>query len=52
MIFAFSEFGRRVVENASKGTDHGAAAPMFLFGERIKAGPHGCAPNLAELADG
>lgn len=36
--FTFSEFGRRIVSNSSIGTDHGAAAPMFVFGAPIKAG--------------
>ena len=34
----FSEFGRRIKSNASMGTDHGAAAPMFLFGKHVKSG--------------
>src|SRR5204863_4107710 len=37
LVMTFSEFGRRVAENASGGTDHGAAAPMFLIG-KVKAG--------------
>ncbi|MDR3403967.1 MAG: DUF1501 domain-containing protein [Chthoniobacter sp.] len=52
LVLAFSEFGRRVSENASQGTDHGTAAPMFLFGEKIKAGLHGGTPNLADLNEG
>jgi hypothetical protein len=52
LILAFSEFGRRVGENASSGTDHGAAAPMFLFGEKIKGGLLGIAPDLKNLIDG
>jgi uncharacterized protein (DUF1501 family) len=52
LVLAFSEFGRRVAENGSAGTDHGAAAPVFLFGEQIKAGIHGHAPDLATLTDG
>ena len=52
LILAFSEFGRRVAENGSAGTDHGAAAPLFLFGDQIKAGIHGHAPDLAHLTDG
>jgi len=52
LILAFSEFGRRVQENGSAGTDHGAAAPVFLFGDKIKAGIHGHAPDLATLVDG
>ncbi len=51
-VMAFSEFGRRVAENGSKGTDHGAAAPMFLFGDSIKGGLHGAPPDLADLVDG
>jgi uncharacterized protein (DUF1501 family) len=49
---AFSEFGRRVAENGSNGTDHGTAAPMFIFGKRIKPGLHGRQPNLTDLTDG
>ena len=45
----FSEFGRRVEENASAGTDHGTAGPMFVFGSRIKAGFHGTHPSLTDL---
>lgn len=52
VMLAFSEFGRRVAENGSQGTDHGAAAPMFLFGEKIKGGVHGNPPDLAHLVDG
>lgn len=47
LIMTFSEFGRRVAENASGGTDHGAAAPMLLLGNRIKAGLLGRYPSLA-----
>lgn len=52
MLLAFSEFGRRVSENGSAGTDHGAAAPMFVFGEKIKGGLHGAPPDLQNLTDG
>lgn len=45
----FSEFGRRVNENGSAGTDHGSAAPLFLFGEGVKGGFHGAAPRLNQL---
>jgi uncharacterized protein (DUF1501 family) len=45
-VLVFSEFGRRVNENGSAGTDHGAAAPIFLAGGRIKAGLHGKMPSL------
>jgi len=41
------EFGRRVSENASSGTDHGAAAPMFVIGNKVKAGLLGKCPGLA-----
>jgi len=47
LVFTFSEFGRRVAENASAGTDHGTAAPMFLFGGSIKPGLIGTQPSLA-----
>lgn len=51
-VMTFSEFGRRVSENASAGTDHGAAGPMFLCGGGLKAGVFGARPNLADLHDG
>jgi len=51
-VLAFSEFGRRVAENGSQGTDHGAAAPLFLFGDNVKGGLHGPPPDLADLDDG
>ena len=47
LVMTFSEFGRRVAENASGGTDHGAAAPMFLVGDKVKAGLLGKYPSLA-----
>ncbi len=52
MSMAFSEFGRRVKENGSEGTDHGAAGSMFLIGEGVKAGVHGKHPSLTELQGG
>jgi uncharacterized protein (DUF1501 family) len=52
LVVAFSEFGRRVAENGSAGTDHGTAAPMFVFGKRVKPGIHGRQPSLNELVDG
>lgn len=52
IVLVFSEFGRRVSENASQGTDHGAAAPMFLIGKKVKGGLHGSNPNLSDLQDG
>ena len=48
----FSEFGRRVSENNSRGTDHGTAAPMFLIGDAVKPGLHGFAPDLGDLLEG
>ncbi len=48
----FSEFGRRVAQNASGGTDHGTAAPMFLFGPMLNAGVHGPNPDLRDLDAG
>jgi len=47
LLMTFSEFGRRVAENASSGTDHGAAAPMFIVGSKVKAGLLGKYPSLA-----
>lgn len=52
VTLAFSEFGRRVKENASQGTDHGAAAPVFLAGEPVKGGLVGEHPSLTDLNDG
>ena len=49
---SFSEFGRRVQENASEGTDHGAAAPMFFVGSKLKPGLIGAQPSLNDLIDG
>jgi uncharacterized protein (DUF1501 family) len=46
----FSEFGRRIKSNASGGTDHGAAAPVILFGKRVKPGITGMNPLLPTLA--
>ena len=52
MLMTISEFGRRVKENASGGTDHGAAAPLFLAGEGVKSGLHGKHPSMTDLVDG
>jgi uncharacterized protein (DUF1501 family) len=52
VVLVFSEFGRRLAENASVGTDHGTAAPVFLLGGAVKSGLHGPYPNLRDLADG
>jgi uncharacterized protein (DUF1501 family) len=52
IVMVFSEFGRRVDENASRGTDHGAASVMFLVGEKVKGGLAGRYPSLEMLGDG
>ncbi len=53
LIMTFSEFGRRVAQNASNGTDHGTAGNMFLIGGGIKrAGLYNDIPNLADLDEG
>ena len=46
VVMTFSEFGRRVSENGSQGTDHGEAAPLFMFGGPIKPGFFGEFPDL------
>jgi uncharacterized protein (DUF1501 family) len=48
----FSEFGRRVAENASRGTDHGQASPLFLIGGGVKGGLYGDVPDLGSLDNG
>lgn len=52
LTFTTSEFGRRVKENGSDGTDHGAAASLFLFGPAVKAGICGKHPSLSDLIGG
>ncbi|MEN7549552.1 DUF1501 domain-containing protein [Rapidithrix thailandica] len=53
LILTFSEFGRRVEENASKGTDHGTANNLFVIGKSLKqAGVYNPAPNLTQLDHG
>jgi uncharacterized protein (DUF1501 family) len=52
LLMTFSEFGRRVQENANIGTDHGAAAPMFVLGGAVKAGLFGKHPSLTDLDRG
>ena len=49
LIMTFSEFGRRVVENGSSGTDHGTAAPQFIIGGSISPGLYGTYPSLTDL---
>lgn len=50
MGLTFSEFGRRIKSNSSLGTDHGAAAPLFLFGKNVKPGIVGNNPTLPTSA--
>ena len=53
LVVTFSEFGRRVAQNASNGTDHGTANNMFVFGGRLKKqGIFNAAPNLSDLDSG
>ena len=52
VILTFSEFGRRTAENYSKGTDHGAAGPMFVYGTPVKGGIYGKHPSLTDLDQG
>ena len=52
LVMAFSEFGRRLAENASEGTDHGAAAPMFVAGTKVRSGLLGEHPSLTDLDQG
>ena len=46
LVLQFSEFGRRVVENGSQGTDHGAAGVMMAIGGAVRGGVYGTAPSL------
>ena len=52
LTMVFSEFGRRVGQNASGGTDHGTAAPMFLLGPMVRQGLIGDHPSMTDLDDG
>ncbi len=54
LVMTYSEFGRRVAENKSGGTDHGAAAPQLVLGGRVRGGLHGRQPSLdpSKLYDG
>lgn len=49
LMMTFSEFGRRVEENGSRGTDHGTAAPLFVMGDGVEDGFYGQAPDLLNL---
>jgi len=51
LVLAYSEFGRRVRENGSGGTDHGKAGVMFAMGEPVKGGLYGKYPSLTDLDD-
>jgi len=52
VVMVFSEFGRRVEENSSLGTDHGTSGPVFLAGPRAQPGLLGSYPSLTDLQDG
>jgi uncharacterized protein (DUF1501 family) len=51
-VMIFTEFGRRVEENGSLGTDHGTATPMFIIGKGVRGGFYGKHPSLTDLDDG
>ena len=51
-VMIFTEFGRRVEENGSLGTDHGTATPMFIIGKGVRGGFYGRHPSLTDLDDG
>ena len=52
VVMTFSEFGRRVAQNASGGTDHGSASPLFVTGPGVKGGFYGEQPSLTDLDNG
>jgi uncharacterized protein (DUF1501 family) len=52
LTMTFSEFGRRLEENANRGTDHGEASPLFLVGGGVKGGLYGTYPDLASSTSG
>jgi uncharacterized protein (DUF1501 family) len=52
VMLVFSEFGRRVPENTSLGTDHGTANHMYLIGKPVKGGHYGTPPKLDTLDEG
>ncbi|MBV8400404.1 MAG: DUF1501 domain-containing protein [Acetobacteraceae bacterium] len=51
-VMVFSEFGRRVAENANLGTDHGTASVAFVAGNPVRGGHYGAMPSLTDLDDG
>ncbi|MDV3293577.1 MAG: DUF1501 domain-containing protein [Nitrososphaerales archaeon] len=52
LMMTFTEFGRRVQENGSRGTDHGTAEPQFIIGGKISSGLYGTYPSLTDLNQG
>ena len=52
VAMTYSEFGRRVAQNASSGTDHGTSAPVLVLGDRVIGGFYGQAPSLSNLDSG
>ena len=52
VVVVYSEFGRRVAANASDGTDHGTAGPVFVLGNGVQGGFHGQQPSLTDLDAG
>lgn len=52
VVMVFSEFGRRVAENTSLGTDHGTAGPAFIIGKGVAGGHYGAPPSLTDLDEG
>ena len=51
VLMTWSEFGRRIAENGGNGTDHGAAAPIFVVGKPVKGGVFGEQPSLTNTVD-
>jgi uncharacterized protein (DUF1501 family) len=51
LMMTYSEFGRRAMQNANNGTDHGTSAPHFMFGGNVKGGMYGEQPSLNDLLD-
>ena len=52
LTVTFSEFGRRIAENGSRGTDHGEASPLFMIGGNVKGGLYGTNPDLSNTNTG
>jgi uncharacterized protein (DUF1501 family) len=49
LVMTFSEFGRTLSESGRRGTNHGAAAPMFMIGGKVKGGLWGAHPSLTDI---